>query len=95
MELTVIFELLSFTPSEISALFLSIRVALLCTAAICIPGIAIAWLLARKQFPGKSLLDSLVHLPLVLPPVVPGFLLLLLLGNQGPSKGHDLRGVTV
>jgi molybdate transport system permease protein len=74
---------LSFTPAEIAALFLSIKVALLCTAAICIPGIAIAWLLARKQFPGKSLVDSLVHLPLVLPPVVPGFLLLLLLGNQG------------
>jgi molybdate transport system permease protein len=83
MEPTVIVELLSFTPAEIAALFLSIKVALLCTAAICLPGIAIAWLLARKQFPGKSLVDSLVHLPLVLPPVVPGFLLLLLLGNQG------------
>jgi molybdate transport system permease protein len=43
----------------------------------------VAWLLAKKSFIGKSLLDSLVYLPLVLPPVVPGFLLLLLLGSQG------------
>lgn len=42
-----------------------------------------AWILAKKTFIGKSLLDSIVHLPLVLPPVVPGFLLLLFLGNQG------------
>ncbi len=51
--------------------------------AISIPGIAIAWLLAKKSFIGKSLLDSIVHLPLVLPPVVPGFLLLLMFGSQG------------
>lgn len=76
-------ELFSFTPAEIAALFLSVKVAIWCTIAICIPGVAIAWLLARRNFPGKSLLDSLVHLPLVLPPVVPGFLLLLLMGNQG------------
>jgi molybdate transport system permease protein len=62
---------------------LSIKVAAYCTLAICIPGIAVAWLLAKKSFIGKSLLDSLVYLPLVLPPVVPGFLLLLLLGSQG------------
>jgi molybdate transport system permease protein len=48
-----------------------------------IPGIAVSWLLAKKTFIGKSLLDSLIHLPLVLPPVVPGFLLLLVFGNQG------------
>ncbi|OYY81354.1 MAG: molybdate ABC transporter permease [Methylophilales bacterium 16-45-9] len=47
------------------------------------PAVAIAWVLARKSFFGKSLLDSLIHLPLVMPPVVPGFLLLLVLGNQG------------
>jgi molybdate transport system permease protein len=76
-------ELLNFTPAEIAALLLSLKVALWCTVAIFLPGIAIAWLLARKNFPGKLLLDSLVHLPLVLPPVVPGFLLLLLLGSQG------------
>lgn len=65
------------------ALLLSVKVATFCTIVICIPGVAVAWLLAKKSFIGKSLLDGLVHLPLVLPPVIPGFLLLLLLGNQG------------
>lgn len=71
------------SPAEIEALLLSARVAIFCTLVICIPGVAVAWLLAKKSFIGKSLLDSVVHLPLVLPPVVPGFLLLLLLGSQG------------
>ena len=65
------------------ALLLSVKVAVFCTLIICIPGVAVAWLLAKQSFLGKSLLDGLVHLPLVLPPVIPGFLLLLLLGNQG------------
>jgi len=76
-------DFLCFTPSEISALLLSLKVALCCTIIICIPAILIAWVLAKKSFFGKSLIDSLVHLPLVLPPVVPGFLLLLALGKQG------------
>jgi molybdate transport system permease protein len=76
-------SIFSLSTTEIAALMLSIKVAAYCTLAICIPGIAVAWLLAKKSFIGKSLLDSLVHLPLVLPPVVPGFLLLLLLGSQG------------
>ncbi len=76
-------ECFRFTSSEITILLLSLKVALFCVALILVPAIAVAWLLARKSFLGKSLLDSLVHLPLVLPPVVPGFLLLLLLGNQG------------
>ena len=73
----------TLSPAEIQALLLSAKVAAFCTLVICIPGVAVAWLLAKKSFLGKSLLDSLVHLPLVLPPVIPGFLLLLLLGNQG------------
>ncbi len=76
-------EFFRFTSSEVTILLLSLKVALFCVALILVPAIAVAWLLARKSFLGKSLLDSLVHLPLVLPPVVPGFLLLLLLGNQG------------
>ena len=72
-----------FTAAELEALFLSIKVAFFCTFIICIPGVAVAWLLAKKSFIGKSLLDSVVHLPLVLPPVVPGFILLFLLGSQG------------
>ncbi|NOT14702.1 MAG: molybdate ABC transporter permease subunit [Methylotenera sp.] len=77
------FELLQFTPSELSILALSLKVAGFCVLLILVPAIIVAWILARKSFYGKSLLDGLVHLPLVLPPVVPGFLLLLLLGNQG------------
>jgi len=76
-------DILKFTPSEISILALSLKVALFCVVLILVPAVVVAWVLARKSFFGKSLLDSLVHLPLVLPPVVPGFLLLLLLGNQG------------
>lgn len=75
--------MLYLTPAEIAALWLSVKVAFWCTLITLIPGILIAWVLAKKSFIGKSLLDGLVHLPLVLPPVVPGFLLLLLLGNQG------------
>ena len=73
----------SLSPAEIEALLLSAKVAIFCTFIIAIPGVAVAWLLAKKSFFGKTLLDSLVHLPLVLPPVVPGFILLLLLGSQG------------
>ena len=76
-------EILHFTPSELTVLGLSLKVALMCVTLIFIPATATAWLLARKSFVGKSLLDSIIHLPLVLPPVVPGFLLLLLLGNHG------------
>lgn len=76
--------LLQPTPEELTALWLSVKIGLWCTALIAIPGLVTGWLLARIQFPGKALVDGLVHLPLVLPPVVPGYLLLLVLGRQGP-----------
>ncbi len=76
-------SLFTFSAAEIAALILSAKVAVFCTLLIAIPGVAVAWLLARKSFFGKSVLDSVVHMPLVLPPVVPGFLLLLVLGSQG------------
>lgn len=76
-------ELVKFTPAEITILLLSLKVAIFCVLVISVPAVATAWLLARKSFYGKSLLDSLVHLPMVLPPVVPGFILLVLLGKQG------------
>lgn len=76
-------ELIQFTPAELAILLLSLKVAIFCVLVISIPAIATAWLLARKSFYGKSLLDGLVHLPMVLPPVVPGFILLVLLGRQG------------
>lgn len=78
---------MSLTPEEWTALWLSAKVALWATA-LCLPlGIAVSWLLARCEFRGKLLLDALVQLPMVLPPVVPGYLLLLLLGTQGAVGG--------
>jgi molybdate transport system permease protein len=80
----------TLSAEEWDALRLSARVALWATA-LCLPaGIATGWLLARRNFPGKVLLDALVQLPMVLPPVVPGYLLLLLFGTQGPL-GHWLQ----
>lgn len=64
------------TDAEWSALRLSAIVAMWAVVVSAIPGIAIGWLLARKRFPGKALLDAVVHVPLVLPPVVTGYLLL-------------------
>jgi molybdate transport system permease protein len=71
------------TPTEWTAILLSIRVATVATLVATPLGIALAYLLARYEFWGKSLLDALVHLPLVLPPVVTGYLLLLALGRKG------------
>ena len=72
------------TPSEWEILALSLKVAFWGLAASLPPAIAVAFLLARKDFPGKTLFDAVVHLPLVLPPVVVGFALLVLFGTQGP-----------
>jgi molybdate transport system permease protein len=60
-------------------------------------GIGCAWLLARRNFPGKSLIDGLIHLPLVLPPVVVGYGLLVLLGRKGPLGAwlYDVLGITI
>lgn len=74
---------MSLTPEELSAVYLSVKIAGWATLACCPLAVAFAWLLARNEFTGKPLLDSLIHLPLVLPPVVPGYLLLVLFGNQG------------
>ena len=71
------------TPTEWTAVLLSIRVATVATLVATPLGIALAFLLARRDFWGKSLLDALVHLPLVLPPVVTGYLLLLAFGRRG------------
>src|SRR5215216_7320350 len=72
------------SSAEWTAVLLSLRVAVIATLVATPFGIALAWLLARREFPGKLLLDSLVHLPLVLPPVVTGYLLLLTFGRRGP-----------
>ena len=68
---------------EWTAVLLSLRVASVATLVATPLGIAVGWLLARREFWGKSLLDATIHLPLVLPPVVTGYLLLLTFGRRG------------
>lgn len=65
-------------------LWLSLRVATLATGLVLLGGIPLAWLLARRNFPGKELVAALASLPLVLPPTVLGYYLLVLLGNRSP-----------
>src|SRR5919198_1947618 len=76
--------MLDLSPDEWIAIRLSLKIALVATAVALPFGIALAWLLARKNFWGKTLLDGLVHMPLVLPPVVTGYLLLISFGRRGP-----------
>ncbi len=76
--------MLELSPQEWTAVALSLRVAVVSTLVALPFGIAIATLLARKSFWGKSLLDAVVHLPLVLPPVVTGYLLLITFGRKAP-----------
>lgn len=71
-------------PQEWQAVRLSLRVAGVAMLASLPFAVAVAWLLARRRFPGHGLLSGIVHLPLVLPPVVTGYLLLLTFGTQGP-----------
>jgi len=72
------------SPEEIQIVAFSLLMALLGTALILPPGVALGWLLARKQWPGKTLVETFVALPLVLPPVVTGLVLLRLFGRYGP-----------
>ena len=72
------------TPQDWTAIALSLRIAVVAVAVSLPFGIAIATLLARKEFWGKSLVDAIVYLPLVLPPVVTGYLLLITLGRKAP-----------
>jgi molybdate transport system permease protein len=71
-------------PEEWEAVALSLKVAFWATLASLPLGIAVAVALARGRFPGRQLLNGLVHLPLVLPPVVTGYLLLVVFGRRGP-----------
>jgi molybdate transport system permease protein len=88
---------LPLTDEELQAIRLSLRVAFWSVTCSLPFGILIAWVLARRSFPGKVLLDGLVHLPLVVPPVVVGFILLILLGRRGPIGGwlYGTLGITV
>ncbi len=71
------------SAEELGILWLSLKVAFWGVGVSLPLAIAFAWVLARKDFPGKTLFDAVIHLPLVLPPVVIGFLLLMLLGRKG------------
>lgn len=73
------------TPAEWEAIRLSLRIALTAALASIPFGLFFAYVLARLRFPGRALLDAFVHLPLVMPPVVTGYLLLLAFGRRGPA----------
>ncbi|MCJ8499804.1 molybdate ABC transporter permease subunit [Desulfatitalea alkaliphila] len=90
-------RLWQLTEVEVEALRLSLWVSGWSVAVSLPVGILVAWVLARLRFPGKNLLDGLVHLPLVLPPVVTGYLLLVLLGRNGPIGAalYDYLGVVL
>jgi molybdate transport system permease protein len=78
---------LDISPAEWTAVLLSLKVGLVATLVATPFGIAIAWLLARYHFWGKSVIDAAIYLPLVLPPVVTGYLLLLTFGRKGLIGG--------
>ncbi len=75
--------LIELSPAEWTAIWLSLKIATVATLATLPLGIFTAYALARWRFPGKMIINGIVHLPLVLPPVVTGFMLLLLLGRKG------------
>ena len=78
---------MTMSALELEALLLSLRVALIASALCLVPAIGVAWLLVRSQMPGKIFLNVVAHAPLVLPPVVIGYLLLLAFGVRGPVGG--------
>lgn len=85
------------TTQELQIVALSLKVAVAAITISIPPAIAVAWLLSRTRFPGKWLLNALVHLPLVLPPVVTGYALLRVFGRQGVLGAWlaDTVGVTL
>lgn len=78
---------MEFRQEDLVAIALSLKVAAVAVAFSLPLGIFVAWLLVRRDFPGKALLNGLVHLPLILPPVVTGYLLLLSFGRKGVFGG--------
>ncbi|MHA7970000.1 molybdate ABC transporter permease subunit [Rhizobium sp. CAU 1783] len=74
---------MELTPEELTAMRLSLKVAATAVAFSLPIGVAVAWLLSRREFWGKTLLNGIVHLPLIMPPVVTGYLLLLTFGRRG------------
>jgi molybdate transport system permease protein len=74
----------NWTSEELTIIVLSLKVALVATLAAALPALGVAWLLARRRFWGWTLLNAVVHLPLVVPPVVTGYFLLRVFGRRGP-----------
>jgi molybdate transport system permease protein len=89
--------MLGLAPDELGILALSLRVALVSVICSLPLAIVVAYGLARFSFPGKTLVDAIIHLPLVLPPVVVGFALLVLFGKRGPigSVLDDWFGIVI
>lgn len=85
------------TSAEMSAVRMSLGVAIAALVAMLPIGVALGWLLARKDFRGKILVETLVFLPLVLPPVVTGYVLLILFGRRGVIGGwlYEMLGVEI
>ncbi len=85
------------SPEEWEVISLSLRVATWNTLLSILPAIACAWLLSRRDFPGKAVFSTLVHLPLVVPPVVVGYFLLVLMGRNGLIGGwlFDTFGISL
>jgi len=83
----VAFAVSALTPEEWTAIGLSLKVSFWAVTGSLPLGIVVAWVLARGRFPGRTLFDVVVHLPLTLPPVVTGYLLLILLGRHGLIGG--------
>ena len=85
------------TAAEWQVIWFTLGVCALATAVITPPGLALAWLLARKRWRGKTIVEALVTLPLVIPPVATGLILLKLLGRRGPIGGflHERLGIDI
>jgi len=88
---------MSFTPAFWEIVLLSLRIATVATLVALPLAIIVAWVLARRRFWGHGLLNGIVHLPLVLPPVVTGYLLLIVFGRQGAVGAllYDVFGITL
>src|SRR5688572_12914889 len=85
------------TSEEWQIVWFTAWISALSTLAILPAGLAMAWVLARKEWPGKSIVETLIALPLVMPPVATGLILLKLLGRRGPIGGwlHEQLGVDI
>jgi len=86
---------MTLTPDDLEVIRLSLKVAIVGVALTLPVAFALAYVLARGRFPGRILLDAIVHLPLVLPPVVTGWILLILFGRSGPIGGWLDRALGV